>query len=135
MEPLPGLCYRQPEMYAVTVMKSPGVGMMTRWAVVVMAVFEFTVLTSAYADPPKPNVSWESLYSDEGITTERGLVDDSPFLAFRGTGIVEARIGKVISILFDHPRANEWVYELVASKTLRALSNHGVVVWQRFENP
>ncbi len=116
-------------------MNSPGVGVMTRWAIIVMALFEFTVLTSAYADPPKPNVSWEVLYSNEGITTERGLVVDSPFMAFRGTGIVEARIGKVISILFDHPRANEWVHELVDSTKLRALSNHGVVVWQRFDNP
>ena len=60
---------------------------------------------------------------------------DSPFKAFRGTGIVEARIGRVISILFDDSRANEWVHGLADSTQLRALSDHDVVVWQRFDNP
>lgn len=103
--------------------------------IIVMALLEFTILLSAYADPPRPDVSWEVLYSDEGITAEMGLVVGSPYKAFRGTGIVEARIGKVISILFDHTRANEWVHKLVDSIELRGLKNHSVVVWQRFDNP
>lgn len=111
------------------------VGVMTGLAVIIMALLEFTVRIPAYADPPKPDVSWDVLDSNEGITTERGLVVDSPFKAFRGTGIVEARIGRVISILFDDSRANEWVYGLADSTQLRVLSDHGVVVWQRFDNP
>lgn len=97
--------------------------------------FQFILLFSAHADPAKPNASWESLYSEEGIAVERGLVADSPYMASRGTGTVEARIGKVISILLDHTRANEWVHNLSDSIELRAMENHSVVVWQRFDNP
>ena len=108
---------------------------MTRQAIIVMALLEFIVPLSAYADPATPDVSWEPLNSNEGITTERGSVVDSRYKAFRGTAIVEARIGRVISILFDHTRANEWVHRLVDSMGLRDLRNHGVVVWQRFDSP
>lgn len=108
---------------------------MTGWLLIGIAVFQLIVPVSAYADPLKPNTNWEVLYSEEGITVERGSVADSPYMAFRGTGVVEARLGKVISILLDHKRANEWVHNLIRSIELRAMENYSVVVWQRFDNP
>lgn len=111
------------------------IGVMTGCAVIVVVLLEFTVRIHAYADTPRPAAKWEFVQSNEGIVTERGVIPDSPLEAFRGTGIVDARIGRVISVLFDDSRANEWVHGLAASMQLRALNGHGVVVWQRFDNP
>ena len=108
--------------------------MRLRQAIIVIALFEFGLAPSAYSDPPKPEVSWEILFSKQGILVERGLVAGSPYHAFRGTGIVQTSIGRVISILYDHTHANQWVHKLVASRGLRD-GNLSTVVWQRFDNP
>lgn len=108
--------------------------MKLRKAIIVIASLEVSLASSAYADPPRPDVNWKDSYSKENIIVEKGLVADSRFKAFRGTGIVQARLGHVISILFDHTRANEWVHRLDKSRELRD-GNLSMVVWQRFDNP
>jgi hypothetical protein len=86
------------------------------------------------ADTHIPDVTWTTLYFRQGILVEKGTVADSPYHALRGTGIVQAGIGRVISILYEHNRAKEWVHQLVKSKGLRndLLSS---VVWQRYDIP
>ncbi len=105
-----------------------------RQVIIVIVLLEFSLALTAYADPPRREVSWEILFSKQGILGERGLVADSPYHAFRGTGTVQTSIGRVISILYDHTRAKQWVHELVESRGLRD-ENLSVVVWQRYDNP
>lgn len=121
-------------MYTVTVCIGTGANMKLRTTIIVIASLEFSLALSVYAAPPKPDVSWEILYSKNGILVERGLVASSPFYAFRGTGVVETNIGRVISSLYDVRRTNEWVHKLAASRELRD-ANLNIVVWQRFNLP
>lgn len=108
--------------------------MKLRQTIIVVTLLEFSIALTAYATPPIPEVNWETLYSKQGIRIEKGLVAGSPYHALRGTGIVQTSIGRTISILYDHTRANQWVHDLTESRELRddALSK---VVWQRYKSP
>ena len=121
-------------MYTVSVVTVAGANMKLRKAIIVIAALEVSLALSAYADPPRPDVNWKDSYSRENIVVEKGLVADSRFKAFRGTGIVQTSIGRVISILYDHTHANQWVHKLAESRGLRD-GNLSMVVWQRFDNP
>lgn len=103
-------------------------------AVIVAGLLVPGSVPPTYAGSHIPEVTWTKLYLRQGILVEKGTLADSPYHALRGTGIVQARIGRVISILYEHTRANEWVHQLVESKGLRddLLSS---VVWQRFDIP
>ena len=59
--------------------------MKLRKAIIVIASLEVSLASSAYADPPRPDVNWKDSYSKENIIVEKGLVADSRFKAFRGT--------------------------------------------------
>ncbi len=121
-------------MYTVSVVTVAGANMKLRKAIIVIAALEFSLALSAYATPPRPEVSWKELFTKQGILVEMGLVAGSPNYAFRGTGIVQTNIGRVISTLYDHTHANRWVHKLAESKALRD-GNLSMVVWQRFDNP
>ena len=108
--------------------------MKLRKTVIVIASLQLSVALSVYAAPPKPDVSWEDPHSKKGILIEKGLVAGSNFHAFRGTGVVQTNIGKVISILYDLRRANEWVHKLNETKALQD-GHLSMVVWQRFNLP
>lgn len=82
-----------------------------------------------------PTIEWETLGHSDGITSEGGVLPNSPLKAFRGTAIIDAEIGLVLSVLIDHRHAPEWVEGLEQSVELRAWENHGVLVWQQFKNP
>ncbi len=102
--------------------------------VLVLTSLALVLSSPAYADPRKPGVDWKTLYSRNGILVEKGQVAGSSNLAFRGTGLVQADIGRVISVLYVPERANQWVYELSESRALRD-TGLSAVVWQRFDNP
>ena len=109
-----------------------GTDMKLRQAIIVIALLEISITLMTHAGPPE--VAWEILYTKQGIRVEKGLVAESPYHALRGTGIAQTSIGRTISILYDHTRANQWVHDLAESIELRddALSK---VVWQRYTNP
>ncbi len=81
------------------------------------------------------SIDWNVLSQKDGITAEGGFPPNSTLKAFRGTAIIDAPIGLVISVLFDHSRAPEWVDALEHSVELGALESDGVLVWQQFSNP
>ena len=102
--------------------------------IVALVMFMFCSAFPAYADNQLPEVSWSTLYSRQGILVEKGSVAASPYHALRGTGIVQTNIGRAVSILYDHTRANDWVDRLVESRSLRKQGLKSVV-WQRFSVP
>lgn len=103
-------------------------------ASIIAALLVTGFVPPAGADSHIPDVTWTTLYLRQGILVERGTVANSPYHALRGTGIVQARIGRVISVLYEYNRANEWVHQLDASKGLRDNSLSSVV-WQRYDTP
>lgn len=83
------------------------------------------------AQPSLPNVSWALVPSedDDFIVVERG-VTDVDVTSFRGTGVVEANIGRVVSVFSDRERAKEWEFKLADARVLQR-NNLQQVVWQR----
>lgn len=80
-------------------------------------------------------MEWETLGHEDGITSEGAVQPNSSLKAFRGTALIDAEIGRVISVLLDHRRAPEWVEGLQKSVELQAWDDHAVLVWQKFTNP
>ncbi len=114
--------------------------MMTRLSACFAACIVAGSITAIFAasvrgDNGLLEIDWKVLHVEDKITSEVGIIADSPLMAFRGTAIIDERIGRVISALFDHERAPDWVEGLTQSIELRALENHAVLVWQWFNNP
>ncbi len=104
--------------------------MKSRPVVIAITFLIFGLVVPADGDTQTPTVSWTTLYTRHGILLEKGSVADSSYHALRGTGIVQTNIGRAVSILYDHTRANEWVDQLIES---RGLCDEPLrsVVWQR----
>jgi hypothetical protein len=85
------------------------------------------------AQQPKPDISWEPVSSADNIVVQRGITERA-FNAFRGTTVIQAKIGKVISVLLNRDRAKEWQYKLVDSAVLREEDNRRLI-WSRTKTP
>jgi len=82
-----------------------------------------------------PAIQWEWLSQHNGVISERGVTRNQALKAFRGTALINQSLGQVVTLLFDHTHAPEWVRGLSQSIELRPLEHDGFVVWQRFHNP
>lgn len=98
-----------------------------RWArpvVLCAAVAPSLLATPAHAAEPadsgdaatRPDPSreqgkgpWERVSTDDGILVERRTVPGSNLKEFRGRGIVEAPLGRVLAIIRDAPHRCEWM--------------------------
>jgi len=98
-------------------------------------IIAIVILVQSNGYPEHLSTDWNVLSQKDGIISEGGFPRDSALKAFRGTAIIDAPIGLVISVLFDHSRASEWVEALERSVELAPLESHGVLVWQQFNNP
>ena len=66
--------------------------------------------------------TWELVGTKDGITVYRKDVPGSALVAFKGDGVVNAPLIKVVTILLDDDRAQEWVDSLVESKVVRVIN-------------
>jgi hypothetical protein len=83
-----------------------------------------------------PNGDWELIRDDDGIRTYRIQRPDSPLLAFKGEGVIDAPIDLVSSVCLDAERAGEWIGLLSESVVLRWLEEgRGYVQFTRFDLP
>jgi hypothetical protein len=65
---------------------------------------------------------WEKVGDEAGVAVYRREVPGSPFLAVKGTGVVEAPARTVALVLLDDDRAPEWVDSLAEAKVVRVVS-------------
>lgn len=73
------------------------------------------------ADAPPSGVEhgWVLMREENGISSYKRIVPGSPLMAFRGEGVVDAPIARVMSVLFDADRVGEWIPRMLESRVLR----------------
>jgi hypothetical protein len=68
--------------------------------------------------------AWQKVTEENGITVYRQEVPNSPIVAFRGIGLIDAPISKVVSILMDTSRKTEWVSSCKKAKDIKIISDY-----------
>ena len=76
------------------------------------------------AAEPSPQLAldapgWELTRDEDGILSYKRVVDGSPLLVFRGEGVIEAPITRVLSVALDNTRVGEWIPGLAESTVVR----------------
>lgn len=79
--------------------------------------------------------AWEEMGSDEGIRVYRRDVPGSPLVAFKGTGMVDAPLGKIAWVLSDNAHRTNWVDRLKRSVVLEQRSAFDFILYQHFQLP
>jgi hypothetical protein len=71
----------------------------------------FHLSTAARAEaPPPPDQNWEVLNEEEGITVYRTREARKNIFTFRGVGLVEANIPKLLALMSDPRQMPQWVF-------------------------
>jgi hypothetical protein len=78
-----------------------------------IVLFKFVGLTNAYAEAPVVDRNWEVLNTAEDVTVYRSLKAQDKIFTFRGVGLVEASIPKLIALMSDPHKMPDWVYNCV----------------------
>jgi len=66
----------------------------------------------SFAEDAKPAPDWEQISNDDGVTTFKKEIPNSSKLAFRGTGVLDAGLIRILTVLTDTPRLKEWMENL-----------------------
>ncbi len=80
-------------------------------------------------------VTWTANDDVDGIKTFTGEVPGSAFVAFRGTGKVNAPIGRVANVLIDLTRHSEWVPNFGGMRLLRDITKEEKVIYRHVITP
>ncbi|HEX3774059.1 MAG TPA: START domain-containing protein [Polyangiaceae bacterium] len=101
-------------------------------ALAVTALVTSSLLATGTApkDPP-----WEKFGEDDGISVYRREVPNSPIIALRGEGVVNAPILRVASVLVDTARAPEWIDSLAETKVVRKINDDEYIEWDHIKTP
>lgn len=78
-----------------------------------IVLLKFVFLTNAYAEAPVVDRNWEVLNTAEDVTVYRSLTAQDKIFTFRGVGLVEASIPKLIALMSDPHKMPDWVYNCV----------------------
>ncbi|MGK5086562.1 START domain-containing protein [Bdellovibrionota bacterium FG-2] len=68
------------------------------------------------------NDGWEEVDSYSGVTIYRKEVAGTPVLAYKGVGVLNAPIGKLLSVAVDTSRKPEWMARLRSAKIVTQVS-------------
>lgn len=87
-----------------------------------------------HADAAAPD--WEDIYSADGIDVSRKKVENNALFAFRGVGVVNAPIAKVVAVLHDISHAKDWLDQVKEVRLVKDLNAnerieyyHAAVPW------
>jgi hypothetical protein len=74
----------------------------------------------ALGDGPREQADegWALMKDENGIRSYRRLVEGSPFLAFKGECVIEAPVDRVMSVILDSTRVDEWMSNIEESKMI-----------------
>jgi START domain-containing protein len=90
------------------------------------------------AAPPKPAApaeNWEKIGDDEGITVFRREVPGSPVIAFKGVGVINAPLGRVIAVVTDTPRTVEWMDSTAEARVVRQIGPLERIIYTHITTP
>jgi hypothetical protein len=88
--------------------------------------------------PPDPQTGkgpWELVRSDHGITVHRRSVSGSNLHEFRGSGVIEAPISRVLAVLNDSEHRLEWMAEAVDNHRIEQLGQQSEILYSRTKAP
>lgn len=78
---------------------------------------------------------WELIDEQEGITASRKAVENSDLVAFRGEGLVDASMARIVAVLMDHKHKDKWVDRLYVSRELESLGEMETIQYAAFKMP
>ena len=78
---------------------------------------------------------WEKIDHDQGIDVFRKDLPNTPLHAFRGRGLIEAPMGKLIWVMGDNVHRTQWVDRLKKSVILEEEDAYSSIVYQHFGTP
>lgn len=85
--------------------------------------------------PDAAAAGWEKIDDDQGIQVFKKDLPDTPLHAFRGQGLIEAPLGKLIWVMGDNVHRTEWVDRLKKSVILEQEDAYSSIVYQHFSTP
>jgi len=80
-------------------------------------------------------LGWEKIGNDDGVEVFKKDVPGSPFVAFRGEGVIDAPLWKVFSVMADDKRSIEWVDDLVEFHVIRNVSQFERIEYNHVGTP
>jgi hypothetical protein len=89
----------------------------------------------APAAPAAPAEGWEKIDDDDGITVFRREIAGSPVIAFKGIGVVNAPIARVVAVITDTPRSTEWMDSTSEARVVRKVSPLEQIVYTHIATP
>ncbi|HEU4410344.1 MAG TPA: START domain-containing protein [Polyangiaceae bacterium] len=90
---------------------------------------------AAPAAPAAPAESWEKIDDDEGIAVFRREVPGSPVIAFKGVGVINAPIARVVAVVVDTPRTTEWMDSTAEARVVRHVGPLEKIVYTHITTP
>lgn len=81
------------------------------------------------------NAEWKQLNTRKNVEVFRGDVPASPVVAFKGTGIVNANIVKVLSVIRDDKMKPQWISDLRETYVLEDKSVTEKIEYNRTKTP
>jgi START domain len=85
--------------------------------------------------PAAPAEGWEKIDDDDGITVFRREIAGSPVIAFKGIGVVNAPIARVVAVITDTPRSTEWMDSTSEARVVRKVSPLEQIVYTHIATP
>jgi len=80
-------------------------------------------------------IKWKKIDSKDNVEIFKGDVEDSRIVAFKGTSTIDASIPKVLSVIYDVSRVNEWMSDIKTIKLIQKISKFEKIEYNRTEAP
>lgn len=77
--------------------------------------------------------AWEEISAEDGIRTFGKKTPGSGFVSFKGNGIVDVHIARLLAVFLDDSKAKDWTDMLVGHRVLSYISRNDQVVYQHYD--
>jgi len=78
---------------------------------------------------------WDKLGTKSGVQVERKVMPDSPLFAFRGEGVFDTEIGRLVSVLKNPHIAAEWVDLMKEHIVLKKMGENKNLIYEAYGLP
>lgn len=105
--------------------------------VVTLASLIFAASASASASPTPATAAseWQEVHQDDLVTVYRKKVEGSDVLALKGSGQLDAPMGKILSVVMDAERRTDWMEQVKSVEVLKQISPTERVVYMHLSPP
>ncbi|MEZ4272816.1 MAG: START domain-containing protein [Myxococcota bacterium] len=78
---------------------------------------------------------WQEILSEEGVTVWQAEVANSSLVKFRGVGIVNAPLNRIVAVVSDLTRRQEWQINCVESRVIESMTADHMIGYYRLKGP